>query len=64
VEGELLSDWSAKLSRPLQHKDETILTTLAEARDCILMRFVGVRTNEPLVHAIVLLMKAAETKKR
>lgn len=59
-----MPDWSAKLSRPVRLKDDTVLLNLADARDCLLMHFEGVTKNDALVHAIVLLMKAAEKKTR
>ena len=57
-----MSDWSAKLTRPVRLKDDTVLLSLADARDCILSHFKGTTKNDALAHAIVLLMKAAEKK--
>lgn len=59
-----MSDWSAKLTRPVRLKDDTVLLSLADARDCILRHFGDVTTNDALTHAMVLLMKAAEKKTR
>jgi hypothetical protein len=57
-----MSDWSAKLTRPVRLKDDKVLLSLADARDCLLQNFHGTTKNDPLAHAIVLLMKAAEKK--
>jgi hypothetical protein len=59
-----MAGWSAKLTRPVRLKDDTVLLSLAEARDCILRHFKGATKNDALAHAIVLLMKAAEKKTR
>jgi len=48
------------LPRPVRLKDDTVLLSLADARDCILRYFTGATKNDALAHAIVLLMKAAE----
>lgn len=59
-----MPDWSARLTRPVRLKNDTVLLSLADARDCILKHFSTVTKNEALVHAVVLLMKAAEKKTR
>jgi hypothetical protein len=59
-----MSDWPVKFTRPVRLKDDTMLLSLSDARDCVLKHFVGVTKYEQLVHAIVLMMKAAETKTR
>jgi hypothetical protein len=45
-------------------KDGSKLVSLSDARDCLLTHFSDVTKNDALVHAVVLLMKAAETKTR
>jgi hypothetical protein len=45
-------------------KDGTVLLSLSDARDCLLRYFAGVTQSDALVHAIVLLMRAAEKRTR
>ena len=59
-----MSDWSAKLTRPVRLNDDTVLLSLADARDCILRHFQGTTKHDALAHAIELLMKAADKKTR
>jgi hypothetical protein len=59
-----VTDWSARLTRPVRLKDDTVLLTLSDARDCLLQNFSTVTRNDALAHAVVLLMKAAEKKTR
>jgi hypothetical protein len=53
-----------KVTNPIRLKDGTVLLSLSDARDCLLRYFTGVTQNDALVHAVVLLMKAAGTGTR
>lgn len=59
-----MSEWSARLTRPIRLKDDTVLLTLSDARDCLLQNFSTTTQNDALAHAVVLLMKAADKKTR
>ena len=55
------ADWSVKLTRPLTLKNGDKLVTLADARRVVLAHLTTEVENHELIHAMRLLLTAAET---